>query len=159
MANRAVPSALKKTQGTFRPDRRRGEPVPPDAPATKPAWVKGLAAKYWKAIIPQLPEGLLTCADTIAMGLLVDALADYLEAREIVEEAAKKDLKFLYTTDKNNLIQHAAKGVQNKAQERVLKLLREFGLTPSSRASIHLGGGDEGDAMAHLLFSKRGNLN
>lgn len=161
MANRAIPSAIKKNRGTFRGDRHRGEPTPPSGPAKKPAWITGLAAKHWKVIVSELPLDLLTRSDTIAMGLLVDALADYLESREIVEKWANKGgIKFLHLTDKKNLIQHPAKGVQNRAFDRLVKLLREFGMTPSSRATMHMtAASDSADEMAHLLFGQPGNLN
>lgn len=148
------PSSLQRMQGTYRADRRRGEPVAVSAPARKPPWVKGLAAKHWGTIAPWLKRSnLLTSLDAVACGLLCDALADYLEAGEVVEQAAVEGgVKFVATTDKGNIIQHPAVGVRNKAWERAVKLLREFGMTPSARAGLHLSeGADKANPKTRLF--------
>ena len=133
-----MPSATQKRLGTYRADRRAGEIIPAAESPKVPTWVKGRARKCWKEIAPILEENnLLTRLDQVALALLVAPLADYILSREIVEEAANSgDTRFLTTTDKGNIIQHPAVGVMNKAWEKVLKVLIQFGMTPSARASL-----------------------
>ena len=132
-----MPSAVQKRLGTYRADRRAGEVMPPAETPSVPPWVKGRARKCWKQLAPILEENnLLTRLDQVALALLVAPLADYILAREIVEEAAKTETRFLVTTDKGNIIQHPAVGVMNKAWEKVVKILVQFGMTPSARASL-----------------------
>ena len=159
-----IPSATAKRRGTLRADRRANEPAPPNEAPTKPTWVQGLAAKHWRKIAPWLKEsGLLTVLDTIALGLMCNALADYFEAGEVVESAAKENdgVKFVSITDKGNVIQHPAVGVQNKAWERVVKLLREFGMTPSSRAGMAITNakGEDQDPLLKMLHDRMGTKN
>ncbi|NLZ02696.1 MAG: phage terminase small subunit P27 family [Pirellulaceae bacterium] len=152
-----TPSETLKRQGRYRPDRRKCEPEAPAANARKPAWIKGLAAKHWKQIAPLLIDAkLLTVLDTVALGLLCDALAEYLEAGEIVEAAAKDGVKFIATTDKGNVIQHPAVGVRNKAWERVVKLARQFGMTPSARAGMAIANAadEQRDPLLTLLHER-----
>jgi P27 family predicted phage terminase small subunit len=150
-----------KRRGTFRPDRRHNEPQAPDVDVRKPMWVKGLAAKHWKAIAPWLDAaGLLTVLDAVALGLLCDSLAEYFEAGEVVDAATKTEggVKFISHTDKGNIIQHPAVGVRNKAWERTVKLLREFGMTPSSRANISIANttGERADPLLEMLHKRMG---
>jgi P27 family predicted phage terminase small subunit len=155
-----TPTETLKRQGRYRPDRRKNEPEAPVASARKPAWVKGLAAKHWKQIAPLLIDAkLLTVLDTVALGLLCDALAEYLEAGEIVEAAAKDgEVKFVATTDKGNVIQHPVVGVRNKAWERVVKLARQFGMTPSARAGMAIANAadEQRDPLLTLLQERMG---
>ena len=138
-----TPSETLKRQGRYRPDRRKCEPEAPAANARKPTLID---AK------------LLTVLDTVALGLLCDALAEYLEAGEIVEAAAKDGVKFIATTDKGNVIQHPAVGVRNKAWERVVKLARQFGMTPSARAGMAIANAadEQRDPLLTLLHERMG---
>ena len=150
-----TPTETLRRQGRYRQDRRKHEPTAPSAGSKKPQWVKGLAAKHWRQIAPLLIEAkLLTVLDTIALGLLCDALAEYLEAGEIIEAAAKcGQVKFISVTDKGNVIQHPVVGVRNKAWERVIKLARQFGMTPSARAGMAIANvaDDQQDPLLTLL--------
>ena len=148
-----MPSAVQKRLGTYRADRRAGEVTPAAESPRVPTWVKGRARKCWKEIAPILEENqLLTRLDQVALALLVAPLADYILAREILEEAAQTETRFLSTTDKGNVIQHPAVGVMNKAWEKVLKVLVQFGMTPSARASLATATKKPpADPMAELL--------
>ena len=137
-----TPKAAKRRRGTFRADRDGGTPEPEAAKPRRPAWLGQEAARLWPAIAGELEAmGVLARADQVALALLCQALADYLAARAVVEEAAAAgDVKFCATTDKGNIIQHPAVGVMHKGWERVVKLAREFGMTPSSRAGLKVEG-------------------
>jgi P27 family predicted phage terminase small subunit len=128
-----------------------------------PAWLDERSRKYWHQISPLLEAaGVLTVLDQIALALLCKAITDYLLACEIVEAAAgevKEDeqgkqipaMRFVTITAQGNLIQHPGVGVMNRAWERVVKLLREFGMTPSARASIHVEGAEPEDQLMSMI--------
>ena len=101
-----------------------------------PKWASANAAAYWKEIARYLfDNGLLTRLDQVALALLCEALAEYCECREIVAAAATSEeggAKYVTWTDKGNIIQHPAVGVMNKAWQKVVKLLIQFGMTPSA---------------------------
>jgi P27 family predicted phage terminase small subunit len=149
--------------GTHRPDRKPSEVQPTKGIPPIPAWASKAARKHWHQISPWLNEvGLLTRLDQTALALLCEALGDFLCARDIVDEEAKPEgsVRFITTTDKGNVIQHPAVGVMNKAHERLMKLLREFGMTPSSRAGLAIAGREVEDPMTDLfrqIAAKRGN--
>lgn len=162
MGRRTIPKADRKRQGTFRDDRHSDTPDAPPGEAKKPAWVKGLAARYWKHVEPYLAKaGLLSVLDEEAMGGMCFFLAEFVKHnRTLAEWEAKGGAPGMSITPNGCLVQHPAVGMRNQAWEKFEKLAGKFGKTPSDRASIHMGGeGDEGDAMARLLFNRPGNLN
>jgi len=156
-----TPSETLKRQGRYRQDRRKGEPTPPGDVPDRPTWLTEPAVKHWSAIAPWLQQsGLLTVLDTVALGLMCDAMGEYLEAGEVVQAAIETEgVKFVAKTDKGNIIQHPAVGVRNKAWDRVVKLLREFGMTPSSRAGMAIAnavGDEETDPLLKLMRDRMG---
>lgn len=158
-----TPSATQKRLGTYRADKRPGEVSPPAALPPKPSWLDARSVKCWAKIAPLLYEhDLLTRLDAVALALLCSALADFILAREIVEKAEEETgTRFITQTDKGNIIQHPAVGVMNKAWEKVVKLCREFGMTPSARAGLAIANKQPpADPMTDLLTriaAKRNN--
>ena len=57
--------------------------------------------------------------------------AQFVETSKLLDQ-----MKYTVMTDKGNLIQHPMVAIVNKASERLEKLSREFGLSPSARASL-----------------------
>lgn len=133
-----TPKAVKRRRGTYRGDRDGGTPEPEREKPRRPTWLGDEAGKLWPAIAAELDAmGVLARVDQTTLALLCQALADYLAARAVVDEAAAEgEVRFCATTDKGNIIQHPAVGVMNKSWERVVKLAREFGMTPSARAGL-----------------------
>ena len=150
------PSVLKERAGTLRKCRTRDEPKPEVASPPFPSWAQKSAYPFWKEIAPWLEEnGLLTRLDQTALALLCEALAEYCECREIVEAAATQEeggTKYICRTDKGNIIQHPAVGVMNKAWGKVVKLLTQFGMTPSSRSGLAIvKPPDKPDLLSQLI--------
>ena len=148
------PTTVAKRLGSHHLADRKSEVTPETGRPGLPAWLSPRARKCWARIAPLLEkEGLLTRLDGTALALLCEPLADYILAREIVDAAAQESgTRFITTTDKGNLIQHPAVGVMNKAWEKVVKLLREFGMTPSARAGLAIANKKPPeDPMADLL--------
>jgi phage terminase small subunit len=87
---RPEPTSLKLLKGTVRKDRLPAHEAKPDRielGAAPPAWVKSARARgAWRSLEPLLQQnGLLTVLDAPALGLLVDAFADYVHAREVLD--------------------------------------------------------------------------
>lgn len=69
----------------------------------------------------------------------VDALTMYAESYEVLRLARKtiSEVGLYEVSPKNGYhIQHPALGIANAAQDRCMKILAEFGLTPSARARL-----------------------
>jgi P27 family predicted phage terminase small subunit len=155
------PTAMKERAGTLRKHRQKDEPKPDVEVPPFPSWASSGAAKFWKEISQHLfTNGLLTRLDQTALALLCEALAEYCECKEIVEEASRTDqmgMKYVTCTDKGNIIQHPAVGVMNKAWGKVVKLLVQFGMTPSARAGLSIANAKTEDDVISRLIA--GNLN
>ena len=97
-----------------------------------PSWVSKEAQKYWPDIVEMIYDmGVMAKPHCIALGLLVDSLARYISLRNMVAESG-----YITVTDKGNQVQNPMVGALNKAWDQVMKSLREFGMTPSSLASV-----------------------
>ena len=138
------PTNLKVLQGN--PGRRpinEKEPKFPiaDEVPSPPSYLSTYAKKEWKRIAPLLHRNrLLTEAD-------ISILAGYCQAYNRWIEAEKLIRTYGYTseTDKGNIIQRPEVGIANKALDEMLKYAKEFGLTPSSRANLHVENAEDVD--------------
>ena len=129
------PTALRLLEGN--PSRR---PIPAQEPKLAPtapdcpAWVTGEARVHWPEIAKQLEAmTVATTADKFALGLLVDALGQYIAAKKEIEEQGAT-----FTTEKGYVQVHPSVAIMTNAWERVLKCLKEFGLTPAARTKVHV---------------------
>jgi P27 family predicted phage terminase small subunit len=138
MGRPRTPTRLKVLQGTTRPDRANpGEPKPPPAKAREaaPAWLRPTSRPWWNRIRPLLVQmQVMTGADPVALGLLCDALADYMTARDVIRK-----LGATYETEGDAgkmLRQRPEVYIAADAWRRAKLMLTEFGLTPASRAKV-----------------------
>ena len=131
------PTALKILQGN--PGQRplnKNEPkynISSEVPES-PSFLSRYAKKEWKRIAPIVHKnGLLTDAD-------INMLAGYCQAYHRWVECEKHIRAHGYTvvTDKGNIIQRPEVGIANKAMKEMRDFGKEFGLTPSSRANLHI---------------------
>lgn len=128
-----TPTETLKRRGSWRVVSREGEPevaieIPPC-----PSWVRERAKPYWDEIAETLfGMGLLGKPHSTALGLLVEALADYIRRCEQAEVTPE-----VVETEKGSFA-HPIHGMVDKAWSRVLKALREFGLTPASIAAVQI---------------------
>jgi phage terminase small subunit len=87
-----------------------------------PKWLPKKAVRYWPDIAEMLGGlGLMTREYSVGLALLVDAIADWLNW---AKECDKAKSSFNEWTNKA------------KAWDRVMKGLREFGLTPSAISAV-----------------------
>ena len=151
------PTALQRLRGnpSHRPlNEREPQPASGERAPSAPRWLSEAARREWRRVAGPLHRaGLLTEIDTLALGMLCEAFANYLEARAMVNEGGKGQL--VVKSDKGNLYQHPAVAVMVGARGEVLRWAREFGMTPSTRSRIALEGkGEDEPSLADLLFAE-----
>lgn len=127
-----VPTQLRIVRGN--PSKR---PLPKDEPqpaldAQMPQWMSPAAEKHWPIVAEQLhAAGLLTVLDVPALALYCEAFARWQDANEkvvkhgaVVKGAAGYPVKSPYLS------------VANRAYEQMVRMLEQFGMTPSSRSRV-----------------------
>lgn len=136
-----TPTHIKIVEGN--PGKRKlpeNEPKPAKLTRvpTAPKFLSEEAKKYWKSVAKPLQEtGILTELDTTALSLLC---VQYGRMVESLKEASEGDLIVVVN---GQLMINPSFAMSDRAHDRVLKLLVEFGLTPSSRTRIQVKTGDE----------------
>ena len=140
---RSKPTALKLMEGTQRPSRsKKDEPKPKKASIRAPSHLTGPAKKEWNRMAVKLhPLGLLTEIDVPGLELYCETYARWLDAKDKVTEKGT-----ILVTTGGNLIQNPYLAVVNKAQDQMVKILAEFGMTPSSRTRVSAAKPDEDNA-------------
>lgn len=131
---KAIPTALKIVRGNpgKRPLNDR-EPQPPtDSPPYMPDHLDEMAQKEWKRIVPILEQmRVLTEADYMTLATLCQAFSTMAEAQRQLTRAG-----ILYKTNSGYIQQSPLIAIVNQNALLVAKLCREFGLTPSARATV-----------------------
>ena len=101
-------------------------PAPPDDLPKK-------GISIWNDTATKLAKmRVMTEADTSALEMFVYSWLRWKDATKKVE-----DTSILIVSPNNYPIQNPALAIANKAQEQCLKILTEFGLTPSSRTRVN----------------------
>ncbi len=127
-----TPTPLLKLRGSWRGQTREGEPSPHSECPPCPPWVRRKAAKHWGEIAALLEGlGIMARVHTLALALLVDALADWIESTDKADKAP-----MTCATENGGEVPHPIHGMKGKAWERVLKACREFGMTPSAMSAV-----------------------
>lgn len=97
-----------------------------------PPWASASARERWDEIAEVLAGmQVSTQADRGAMVLLVDAVAQYVQARDQVDKEGITSVGSM-----GNIIVNPAVRVRDSAWARAMKAMEQFGMTPSSRASV-----------------------
>lgn len=152
MANLPKPQNLKKLQGTYTKARDTGtEAAVPNSKPTCPSWLPKEAKAEWRRIANALHDaGLLKGIDRAALAAYCNAWARWKQAELLVQEGG-----LLSETSNGNVIQAPAVGVANVAMRDMLKILKEFGMTPSSRSRLVYDGDttSPGQTLAEQLFN------
>lgn len=131
------PPVLKVINGN--PGKREIPESPEVTPAipTKPAHLKGLASETWDAIAPELLTAQLInplCGAILAAHC--DAIAEYVNAKQMIERPADQGGGYLVKTPNNYEVQSPWVAIMNKAFERIMKTGVEFGMTPSALSRL-----------------------
>ena len=130
-----IPTHLKALAGTLQPSRTNAaEPTPAIYLTTPPDWLSERARRYWGDIgAVLLNMQVCTVADGPAMQLLTEALAEWAEARQAVQE---RGLTYDTITVSGGILRrpNPEVAIAADAWRRTLTMLTQFGLTPASRS-------------------------
>jgi P27 family predicted phage terminase small subunit len=136
MGRHKTPTSVLEQRGSWRaklPNRQNEIEVPAlPKPPKPPAWLKTTAKPHWVRISKMLhARGLLAEIDTMALGLLCDRLADYLDLRERIEQ----DGWTTYNAEGGEAT-HPNVRAHSMAIKDVIQLAKLFGMTPTERAGL-----------------------
>ncbi|WP_127493090.1 P27 family phage terminase small subunit [Acinetobacter calcoaceticus] len=99
----------------------------------KPAGLSKIANQVWDELGPELVKvGLLTVVDGAAFTLLCRNIADY----ESVLEKLKTVDDFVDLTPNKYKVQSVWFTIRNRLHDDILRLSKEFGLTPAARSGM-----------------------
>lgn len=133
-----LPTELKKQRGTLRKDRMNdNEPKLPSIIPPIPTWLSEDGQKAFSELSTLLHDmSVLTQADELALTLLCDAYSEYKRAKEVVNELGATMEVTSREGNSKSVIRPEVQ-IANQSFVRVFQLLKEFGLTPSSRAKVN----------------------
>lgn len=130
---KAVPTITLRNRGSWRGSARKNEPTLPVEAPDAPVWLAGEAKIEWERLVPILMgAGVLTKADRMALALLCQSWADYLQAKERVDE----DGIVVKTAAAGGMRAHPAVGIRNMAWSQVAKGCAMFGIDPADRSGV-----------------------
>ena len=138
-----TPTSILRKRGSWRANARKEEPTLPGLsdPPPAPDWLSAEAAKRWGDLAAEVTGmGVMAQVDTIALGMLAEAMADYFSA------SAKVKAKGFYARGDDSK-PNPALAASRTCREQVIKICKEFGLTPSSRARVKVGSNQTQDDL------------
>jgi len=130
---RPLPSAIKKLRGTDQPCRmNENEPDPEPLPPDPPSHLSKEAKKYWKETFKLLAGvGVLPEMDGDTLSLYCETKAKWVYAKKQLEKDG-----LVIIAQSGFPVQNPWLQICNKAFDQMMKILTEFGMTPSSRTRI-----------------------
>lgn len=145
------PAATHKRNGTFREDRHGGAQLPVKLPAPPRDMTKE-AKKHWRAIGKQLERaGYVSEIDSVALRGLCEFFERYLQAKSHIDEHGLTVTH--YFKDGQKEVANPSVAIAKESWGEVVKLLKQFGMTPSSRTGLPVAesaAADDTDAILGL---------
>lgn len=148
-ATTTVPTAIKKLRGTDldNPGRVNHREPQVEGVVSEPPLLSEAGRLIWAEVVPFIERmKVLQPQDSFALQLLVEAMADYVIARD----ALAKEERY-YTTESENgsimMRSHPALVDRDNAWRRVRYMLQDFGSTPASRTRVQTVLEDDGDDL------------
>lgn len=160
------PTRLKEIQGNPGKRALNDDEPKPTLPVKRPRGMAPKPRKAWDEIAPDLERvGVMTGWDTFALRLLVE---HYTIAIEAVGELREMGL---FAPARDGVKKNPAATVFKENAVAALRVMTEFGMTPSSRSKLHLPEGgtqmglfeqisqlmEQGAAMAGVETAEVGN--
>ena len=140
-----TPTAVLKVRGSWLAKTRKSEPKPENGQPICPRWLCAEAKSAWKQIIPKLDAmGVLATIDGNTLARYCSLWVRWKKADAFVQEKGEA-----YTL-RNPPVEEGQEGsvrcvmqwpqvaIVNKLGAELLKIEREFGMTPSSRTGIQI---------------------
>lgn len=126
-----TPTPILKVRGSWLANERKDEPQLPVEAVACPVWVSPAGQKHWQELSDVLQGmGLLSTPFSVSMALFVNCLAEYIALSEECRSIPRT-----YSTEKGVVASPEHKQLWDVWQ-KLLSICREFGLTPSSLASV-----------------------
>jgi|GEM_PF-2099472 len=155
-----LPTVVLEKRGSWRAKGRKGEPQYPVARLDVSRTSREAVLAVLEKIADALAEAGVTAApDALAWMQLVDTVEQYLAARSLLcrEDGSLDPAALVAVSDKGSVYQHPAVGIMNKCREQIMRFCGEFGLTPSARVGLTVGGKQEEQGDAKRRFFKQAN--
>lgn len=128
-----APAQTNVISGNFRADRHAHGPSVDIGLPPCPKWLPRRARRHWDEIGSLLEKhGLISVVDGDVFALHCDSVSRY----EEICGQLKSIEDFVDHTPQNFEVQAVLVQIRNKLHEQIIKTAREFGLTPSARASL-----------------------
>lgn len=128
---------LAKRNGEVQPTGEVETPQPPE-------WLGETGKEVWHRVSGHLHRiGCLTMIDTNLLALYCEAWDEFFEARAEIEKSG-----IVAMSDKGAEYQHPAVGIKNKAIQRIKQIGAEFGMSPTARVGLTVGGGGKPNGLA-----------
>lgn len=169
MGRPAKPTPLKILTGN--PGKRplnNAEPKPSATAPKCPTWLDPEAKRLWKELAPELERlGLLTCVDGGSLAAYCQAWAEFRLATETLRREGRcvqtggqphedQDGKPIGRGWIGGQMQpHPAVAQQRSAWSAIKSFAGLFGLDPSSRSKLHVGGETAEDPLDSFLDGKQ----
>ena len=136
------PTVLKLLHGTARKHRiNPREPKPKVGEMLPPEHLSPLAREHWITVEEQLRSaGILTTLDRPALEVLCEVYARWCLANEEIKKTG-----ILIRGESGGFVKSPYLFVSSKSFDQMLKMLTEFGMTPSARTRVNAIGGNEPD--------------
>lgn len=129
---RPKPSKLKALEG--KKIDTSDEPDPDVAVPNPPSCLDRVARKEWKRISKELAViGLISEIDMTGLATYCQQFSIWFEASEHVKKTG-----LLVKSPNGYPVQNPYLSIANKAMERMVRILTEFGMTPASRSRIKM---------------------
>jgi len=141
------PTALRLVRGGHPERINRDEPVPAALEVLPPKGMCKVARAMWDKYAPDLADkGVLTAwdVDTFAEGC--EWWADYKAA-----QARARKVGATIPGTRGTLVKNPDVDVAKHAFDEAMKVFSRFGMTPSDRAQLHVGGSRRRDDVDRLL--------
>ncbi len=126
-----TPTAVLKLRGSWLAKDRTGEPEPSHDRPRCPAWLDSCAKNLWRRLIPQLEAmGVLGTCDRNAVARYCLTFSKWRRAETFLMKHGDT------ATVRGELKPYPQVKMAMALADQLLKLEREFGLTPSARARL-----------------------
>lgn len=156
-------TALKILDGDQRCRVNRNEPKPPKHAGECPAFLDEVGRAAWHRVAAGLDAmGLLTVADSEAIALYAATYSRWRAASDSLERDGTTITSTTETPTKHGLATRTiaktnpALAVANECQRQMIRLLAQFGMTPTSRSSLDVEVKAKDDRMLAIIQRKKG---
>ena len=148
------PTPLRVLEGN--PSKRpinKAEPKPRPGRPTRPDWLLPEAKHEWSRVVPELERlGLLTVVDRAALATYCQAWAQYVDA-----EAQLAKYGAVLKAKHSDYVQVSPYATISRHNAQIVRAFcAEFGLTPSSRGRMTVGGSEPADEDPFEKWRARG---